>query len=541
MKTISMEMLVPAASQAGPPEAAAAPEQGSSFRKTFASVREKAGIGKNASTVRAHVHRDDKTARQSNHARKTGGKRENAVHAEGETGNAGTSGKVHAQEGKQAKSSGDSATGGKPRAKKGHAMKASDKVPGGNVPVAACPVRAVLGSRIPRPEIPLLPGSEKNPVETTARSGSPPGEENDDMKIPVSVKSVSLRLLEEEKTAGIKERHTASKIETAEVRTENLQKESLPLSAAHSPGTGKKDLPIPKVVPASGKDPVRHDSLSPVRPLSADKVSEVSGVFKGTLRTPGNTTVRTEAGNLLFSENRKFSSTQRRKTPLTKKVSSTGMPPLSDKVVLLNGAKPVQRKDSGSLWFSEAFAETPTQHFFSSGGALSTAGPGKSPAVVVPDFGKQLTPGLLAQVQSQLHRMALRGREKITLHLHPDVLGKLKMNISLQNHHLVAEVTTDSSMTREILSSHVHTLKAALLDQGIRLDRFDVQLQDHTADGGYRQSGHAFREQTRQQRQERGYPGAFPPEEIPVASGISEVSSGRPPRGALSSEINLFV
>ncbi len=269
-------------------------------------------------------------------------------------------------------------------------------------------------------------------------------------------------------------------------------------------------------------------------------MAEVPEFSKVDLRMTGQTPGKSATGKKVLSGKRELSAALHRKVSLTDQEIPAEMPQ-SAKETPTAGRKVVLPDDGGTAWFREEFGGVQPQSSFSSEGQLPVKGPGGISDVAAPIFGKEVGQGLLEQVESQLHLMALRGREKITLQLHPAFLGKLKMNVSLQNHHLVAEMTTDSAMTREILSSHVHTLKEALMDQGIRLERFDVHLQDNTEHGESRYHGQAFQEQARQQQPGRSYSGTFLSEDVPTLSGIAEVSPGAAAMAASSPGINLFV
>ena len=66
---------------------------------------------------------------------------------------------------------------------------------------------------------------------------------------------------------------------------------------------------------------------------------------------------------------------------------------------------------------------------------------------------------VLGQIESQMQRMVLKGRQKVILQLEPESLGKLKMEVSLSEHGVTAKMTTDSAAAREIIFTHVHALK----------------------------------------------------------------------------------
>jgi hypothetical protein len=105
---------------------------------------------------------------------------------------------------------------------------------------------------------------------------------------------------------------------------------------------------------------------------------------------------------------------------------------------------------------------------------------------------RQLAEHVMGQIQSRFRMMVHNGREKITLQLEPEYLGKVKMDVSLHNHHLIAQMTTDSAATRELIASHVHTLRESLLDHGFRLDSFQVNCEQNTAGRGFEDGRQGF-------------------------------------------------
>ncbi len=129
------------------------------------------------------------------------------------------------------------------------------------------------------------------------------------------------------------------------------------------------------------------------------------------------------------------------------------------------------------------------------GGASAMDGTAQVP---IPSGEEDTLHDLADQVRAQLRVMAARGRERVTLQLHPASLGKLKLQVSLEKQSVVAEMMTESGAVRDLVHAQLQTLRESLAEQGFQLERFVVHLQDDTAGQGPRDGGSAFREAFRE-------------------------------------------
>ncbi len=177
-----------------------------------------------------------------------------------------------------------------------------------------------------------------------------------------------------------------------------------------------------------------------------------------------------------------------------------------------------------------SMGEGPFQVPLRAGGAASNDGAAQ---VAMPPVDEGTLQDLADQVRAQLRVMASRGRERVTLQLHPASLGKLKLQVSLERQTVVAEMMTDSIAVRDLVNAQLQTLKESLMDQGFQLERFAVQLQDETAGQGSREGAGTFREAFRESL--GGRPGGQSTPEMPAMgpqNGGSITPEGR---------VNLFV
>jgi len=80
------------------------------------------------------------------------------------------------------------------------------------------------------------------------------------------------------------------------------------------------------------------------------------------------------------------------------------------------------------------------------------------------------------QAGKQIARSMLRGEKTVKLQLKPPELGSLKVEMDIKGQSLKLGLFTESDTTRDFLASHIHMLKEALVDNGIKLERFDIEI-----------------------------------------------------------------
>ena len=83
---------------------------------------------------------------------------------------------------------------------------------------------------------------------------------------------------------------------------------------------------------------------------------------------------------------------------------------------------------------------------------------------------------LVEQVGRQIARSLLGGQRIVRLQLRPPELGTVKVEMDINEHVLKLGMVTENSSVKELLLSNAHELKEALVQQGIKLDRLDVQV-----------------------------------------------------------------
>jgi len=83
---------------------------------------------------------------------------------------------------------------------------------------------------------------------------------------------------------------------------------------------------------------------------------------------------------------------------------------------------------------------------------------------------------LIDQVGKQISRSILRGERVIRMQLKPPGLGALRVEIDIKDNILKLGMITENSSVKQLLLSNVHELREALVEQGVKLERLDVQI-----------------------------------------------------------------
>ena len=83
---------------------------------------------------------------------------------------------------------------------------------------------------------------------------------------------------------------------------------------------------------------------------------------------------------------------------------------------------------------------------------------------------------VIDQVGRKISRSLLRGERAIRLQLKPPELGALKVEMDMKDNILKIGIITENSSVKELLLSGAHELREALVEQGVRLERLDIQI-----------------------------------------------------------------
>lgn len=80
------------------------------------------------------------------------------------------------------------------------------------------------------------------------------------------------------------------------------------------------------------------------------------------------------------------------------------------------------------------------------------------------------------QVSRQISLSLQRGDNHIRLQLRPPQLGSIQIDMNMKNNVLKIGVITEHNSVKEILISNIQELKDSLVQQGVKLERVDVQV-----------------------------------------------------------------
>lgn len=80
------------------------------------------------------------------------------------------------------------------------------------------------------------------------------------------------------------------------------------------------------------------------------------------------------------------------------------------------------------------------------------------------------------QLKHTLPSQMKNGEGQVTMRLHPPMLGKVDVSMTMHDGQLQASFKTDQIVTRDILVQNMNILKEALADQGIKATQFTVSM-----------------------------------------------------------------
>ncbi|CAH1211126.1 flagellar hook-length control protein FliK [Paenibacillus sp. JJ-223] len=124
------------------------------------------------------------------------------------------------------------------------------------------------------------------------------------------------------------------------------------------------------------------------------------------------------------------------------------------------------------------------------------------PVMQASQFSKEMTQFVI----NKLDIVHQKGFSEATISLRPEHLGKLDVQISIQNGQLVARFMTEHAMAKDMIEQQMSQLRTSLAAQGIQVERIEVTQNSSVGsqmyqDGG-RQPGGNSREQRRSRERE---------------------------------------
>lgn len=88
------------------------------------------------------------------------------------------------------------------------------------------------------------------------------------------------------------------------------------------------------------------------------------------------------------------------------------------------------------------------------------------------------------QVESGLLSALKDGGSRLDLQLHPQELGAITLTLTARNGEVSARIRSEKSETAEMVSRQLDSIRANLEQQGIKVDKIEVQIQNQQSDDG---------------------------------------------------------
>lgn len=166
------------------------------------------------------------------------------------------------------------------------------------------------------------------------------------------------------------------------------------------------------------------------------------------------------------------------------------------------------REAGGSIESGESQPNGADQNRIITAGELSLRSSGTlaakpaEPVMQASQFSKEMTQFVI----NKLDIVHQKGFSEATISLRPEHLGKLDVQISIQNGQLVARFMTEHAMAKDMIEQQMSQLRTSLVAQGIQVERIEVTQNSSVGsqmyqDGG-RQPGGNSREQRRSRERE---------------------------------------
>ncbi|MGN7412241.1 flagellar hook-length control protein FliK [Paenibacillus sp. SAF-068] len=129
----------------------------------------------------------------------------------------------------------------------------------------------------------------------------------------------------------------------------------------------------------------------------------------------------------------------------------------------------------------------------------TTAGKPAEPVMQTSQFAKEMT----QFVVNKLDIVQQKGFSEATISLRPEHLGKLDVQITLQNGQLVARFMTEHTMAKDMLEQQMMQLRSSLQAQGIQVERLEVTQNSSIGSQMYQDGGRQPGSNSQQQRRSR--------------------------------------
>ncbi len=137
---------------------------------------------------------------------------------------------------------------------------------------------------------------------------------------------------------------------------------------------------------------------------------------------------------------------------------------------------------------------------------------------------KELSTNIVNQIVEQIKLRVTENVTSMELYLTPETLGKINLQISSKNGVVTAQITTETTITKEAIESQLALLKENLNEQGLKIEAVEVTVAPHRFEARneeHRDNGDEGQQQQRQQSQRRFIDVAGEEEQYDDAAAVS--------------------
>ena len=85
---------------------------------------------------------------------------------------------------------------------------------------------------------------------------------------------------------------------------------------------------------------------------------------------------------------------------------------------------------------------------------------------------------IIEQISSRMQVQRQAGKNRIELQLEPESLGRVRLELELENTELTARILVDNEQVRSHLEQNLDSLRSSLLRQGFNVGEIQIESRD---------------------------------------------------------------
>ena len=93
-------------------------------------------------------------------------------------------------------------------------------------------------------------------------------------------------------------------------------------------------------------------------------------------------------------------------------------------------------------------------------------------------YNREIIENNIEEIVNEARMILRRGKSQIRMELEPKTLGKMEMNITMENSKLIAKIRVDSQEVKNLFTDNINKLKDSLNEEGVQIQRIDVFVRD---------------------------------------------------------------